>query len=112
MLTLVLIVNVCLASLCLGVAWQVWKLRRTLQRVTHTLAAVEQRTYKILHGSPKTILKGQAGSRALRERYQKLQQQLQRLQQILGLFQVGQVVWLRRRGSRRAQTPRPYSKVA
>jgi uncharacterized protein YoxC len=99
MLTLVIVLNVLLALLCLGVAWQVWKLRRVLSRVANTLSAAEQRTHSVLHGAPRSILKGQTGSQALRLRYQQLEQQLQQVQQILDLCRWGMAL-VRRSGNR------------
>lgn len=97
MLTLVLIVNGCLALLCLMAAWQLWKLRRRIRRAANTLIAVERRTDAILRGAPNFILQGQKGSQALQVRYQRLEQQLQQVQKVLGLLRLGQGIWLRRR---------------
>jgi len=102
MLTLVIVLNVLLALLCLGGAWQVWRLRRIFSRVANTLSAAERRTHSVLHSAPRFILKGQTGSQALRLRYQKLEQQLQQVQQVLGLCRWAMAV-IRRPGRRRSR---------
>ena len=96
MLTVVLIVNVLIALLCLYVAWQVWNLRRVLANVADTLISVERNTYAVLHGAPKAIITGQRGTRQLRKQYRQLQTQLQRAEQVLGLLSLGQTAWRRR----------------
>lgn len=100
MLTLVIIFNVLLALLCLGVAWQIWRLRRILSRVANTLSTAERRTHSVLHSAPRFILKGQTGSQALRLRYQQLEKQLQQVQQVLGICRWGMAV-IRRPAIRR-----------
>ncbi|MBW4519284.1 MAG: hypothetical protein KME16_06230 [Scytolyngbya sp. HA4215-MV1] len=96
LLTVVLIINVLLALICLWVAWKLRQLRRTLARVIDTLLYVEQVIYQVLHSAPDAILKGQSGSYRLQQQYQNLQIQLQRLQQILVLVNLGRTLWARK----------------
>jgi hypothetical protein len=95
---------------CLFVAWQVWKLRKTLVGVINTLDSVERSVYNILHPAPGYIYKGQSGSRTLRQKYENLQPQFERLQQVLALLSLGQTLWRRR--SLLASRPRPGKKVS
>ncbi|MBE9125594.1 MULTISPECIES: hypothetical protein [unclassified Coleofasciculus] len=90
MVTVVVVFNVLISLLGFYVAWRVWKLRRVLARAADIVAAAERSTYAVLHGTPKTIYRGQLGVEGLRDRYQQLEVQLQRVQRvllILGLFQ-------------------------
>lgn len=93
MVTVVIVINVVLALLCLYTAWQVLKFRRVLAQVTATLSAAERSTHRTLYRAPEAILKGQAGTQYLRQQYRQLQMQLGLVQQILALLSLGQVAW-------------------
>lgn len=116
MVTVVVVLNVLISLLCLYVAWQVWNLRRTLAAVTEVLNNAERSTYLVLHGAPQAISQGQLGVHGLRESYQQLDLQLQKVQQVLALLGLLQNVWrsARRRSlrspSRRLRRPRRYKK--
>ena len=103
MLQVVVILNVLISLLCIYVAWQVWNLRRTLAAAAVVLSDVERNTYAVLHGAPNAISQGQLGVHGLRERYQQLEVQLQKLQQVLILLSLIQrilpVVLIRQVGS-------------
>ncbi|HEY9818685.1 MAG TPA: hypothetical protein V6D20_23195 [Candidatus Obscuribacterales bacterium] len=109
MVTTVLILNVLIAIVCWYVAWQVWSLRRTLANVADALLSAEQSTYDVLHGAPEAIITAQKGTHQLRQSYERLNQQVARLQQILSLVAVGQLAWRRLRypsSRRRTRSPR------
>lgn len=107
MLQTVVVLNVLISLLCLYVAWQVWNLRRALAAAADVLTNVERNTYTLLHGAPNNIYLGQLGVHGLKERYQQLQLQLQRVQQVLALLGLIQSVFLRQsRRLRRSQRPR------
>jgi hypothetical protein len=109
MLQVVVILNVLISLLCIYVAWQVWNLRRTLAAAAAVLSDVERNTYAVLHGAPKAISQGQLGVHGLRERYQQLEVQLQKLQQVLILLSLIQrilpVVLIRRVGPNHLTNP-------
>lgn len=96
MLTVVLIGNGLIGIACLWVAWQLWHLKATLANVADTLLSVERAVYDVLHPAPGYILKGQAGMHQLRQNYQKLEPQFERLERALALLGVGQLLWRRR----------------
>jgi uncharacterized protein YoxC len=96
MLTFVVIANLLIGLTCLVVAWQVWKLRKSLAQVADTLDSVERSVYDVLHPAPGYIYKGQSGTRSLRQKYQSLQPQVDRLQRALAFLSLGQTLWRRR----------------
>lgn len=80
-------------------------LRKALANAANVLISVERITYNTLHGAPKAIMSGQIGIRGLKERYQELEVQWQRVQQVLALLGLGQNIW-RISQSRSAKTRR------
>lgn len=105
MITLVVILNLFIAVIFLFAAWQVWKLRKTVAKVADTLVSVERSAHAILNGAPDAILKGQGGAYQARQKYQQLEPQMQRVQQVMSLLKLGQGVW--RWQSRRNADLRP-----
>lgn len=95
MLTIVCVINTLLAICCLGVAWRLWRLRRTLRRVTHALIAVERRIDRVLSPAPYYISKGEQGVKRLQLQLQQLEPRLKRVQQILSVLSWGRVLWRR-----------------
>jgi hypothetical protein len=107
MLTVVVVLNVLISLICLYVAWRVWNLRRALAAAADVLTIAERNTYAVLHGAPNAISNGQVGVQGLRERYQQLEVQLQKVQQVLTLLGLGQSVWRSaRRSASRSQAKR------
>jgi hypothetical protein len=96
MVTLVVIFNLLLALLNFYVAWRVWRMRRVISGVTHIITVAERNTRGGLQVAPRAIAKGESGTKALRQQYQRLELQLERLGQILALIGLGQQI-LRRR---------------
>lgn len=86
MVTVVVGLNVLISLLCLYVAWRLWKLRRALAAATRAITSAERSTYKVLHGAPRAIYRGQSGVQGLSERYSQLELQLQRVRQVLALL--------------------------
>jgi len=107
MVTVVVVLNLLISLLCLYVAWRVWNLRRVLAATADALTLAERNTYNVLHGAPNAIYTGQLGVEGLRERYQQLNLQLQRLQQVLTLLGLVQSIW---RTTSRRSTMRSRSK--
>jgi hypothetical protein len=93
MVAVVIILNLLIATGCLYVAWQVWKLRSALSRAADALVSAERATHHVLSGAPQGIGKGETGIYHLRQKYQLLEVKLLRVQQILKLLGLGQLVW-------------------
>jgi uncharacterized protein YoxC len=96
MVTIVLVLNVGLAVLCLVVAWQVYRISKILRKIAMTLTAIEKSTHGVLYRAPETIMKGQVGAEILRQRIDNLPNlpaQVQQLSQILGLISLGRKRW-------------------
>lgn len=95
MVTVVVILNLLIALLCLYVAWRMWQLRRVLAKATDALIAAEHSTHQVLSDAPEFVLRGQGGVAHLRKQYLRAALQLQKAQQILTLLGLGQFVWKR-----------------
>ena len=95
MLTFVVIFNLLITLLNLWIIWKIFQMRRVLRRITATLAHIEQRVQAVLYPAPELILRGQTGTRYLRERYLILEQQLQQLNNILSFLRFGFKLWQR-----------------
>ncbi|HAX84999.1 MAG TPA: hypothetical protein DCY91_01775 [Cyanobacteria bacterium UBA11370] len=91
MLTVVVVINLLISVFCLYVAWQVWKLRQGLAAAADSVDAAERSTYAVLHDAPKGIYQTQLGVSELKDRYQQLEIQWQRVEQVLRIL-----VWLQR----------------
>lgn len=86
MVTVVVVINVLISLLCLYVAWFLWNLRRSLSVAADVVTLFDRDTHNALYGAPNAISQGQLGVRASRGSYQKLEIQLQRVQQILAFL--------------------------
>ncbi len=93
MLTFVFICNLLIALVNLYIAWRIWQLRRMLAKVAETLTSVERRIHSVLYPAPEVIVKGKKGTYSLRERYRKLELQLQKVEQILLILSLGSKIW-------------------
>jgi hypothetical protein len=93
MVAVVIVLNLLIAIGCLYVAWQVWKLRSALSKASDAMVSAERATHRVLSGAPRGIGKGETGVRSLRRQYQRLEVKLLRVQQILKLLGLGQLVW-------------------
>lgn len=89
----IVVINLLISCFCFYAAWQIWQLRRTLAQVANALTDYERNTHNVLYGAPVGILYGQKGTHQLRQQYQRLELQLQKVQQVLGLITLGQGVW-------------------
>lgn len=96
MLTVVLVMNGLIGLVCLFVAWRLWRLKNQLSRTADTLISVERSVHRVLHGAPAYITRGQSSTHRLRHKLQQLELQLQRIQQVMALLSVGQMLWQRR----------------
>jgi hypothetical protein len=96
MIAVVVIINILIALFNFYLAWQIWKIRKTIAGATKAILAAERNTYNLLHSAPDTVILGQKGSRLVREKYRELEIQLAKLGQLLGLFNFTQQFWRKR----------------
>lgn len=92
MLATVVVINVLLAIGCFYIAWRVWKLRLALSKAADALIAAELSTHKVLSGAPEAILRGQMGSRQLRQSYQQLEPKFRQARQAIALLSLGNTI--------------------
>ena len=87
MIAVAVSLNLVLALFCFYVAWRVWQLSKSLGAVADALTTWERNTHNTLNPIviPPAILRGQASTAYLRQRYSLLQLQLQRLQQLMAM---------------------------
>jgi hypothetical protein len=93
MVAVVIGLNVLIATGCLSVAWQVWRLRSALSNAADALILAERATHQVLSGAPQGIGRGETGVYHLRQQYRQLEVKLLRVQKILKLLGLGQLVW-------------------
>lgn len=93
MVTIVVVLNGCIACLCWYGVWRLWRLRQALVRITAALTVAERNTHRVLQGAPVFWQRGQLGTVELRLRYQTLLLQVQQVRQILTLLGFGQLLW-------------------
>lgn len=110
MVTVVVVLNTFIALINFYIAWRVWKIRRVVAGAAKAILAAERSTYKVLHGAPNAISKGQTGVSAVRSRYQQLELQIQQVQQIVALLSLVGKVWQGR--SKLARQPKSQKKVS
>lgn len=96
MIAIVITINILIALFNFYLAWQIWKIRRSIAGTTKAILAADRNTYNVLHGAPQTIIVGQKGTQALRQQYQKLEIQLEKLGQVLGILNFTQQFWRNR----------------
>ncbi len=97
MVTLVVIINVLLASLGFFLAWKIWQLRQAFSRAADALIAAERSSHRVLSGAPQAILKGEIGTRQLQQNYRDLQPKIRRAKQALALLSLSQRLFFGRR---------------
>jgi hypothetical protein len=94
-LAIVLTLNFLIGCSCLFAAWRLWRLKYRLARIADMLIYLEQKVHRLLYPAPDAIHRGQAGTRVLRQRLQRLEPQIQRVQQVMGLLRIGRTLWFR-----------------
>ncbi len=102
----VIVFNVMISLACLYGAWRIWKLRRVLADAANAIAAAERNIHSGLHNAPEPIYRGQIGVRGVRQHYQQLEIQWQKIQQILAVLVLMQGIWREalKRSSRRTRS--------
>ncbi|MGD1943982.1 MAG: hypothetical protein ACFB0G_22020 [Leptolyngbyaceae cyanobacterium] len=103
MIQLVIGLNVAIALLGFGLAWRIWRLKRTLTSASVVITAWERHVHRLLDPqiAPALILQGQRATASTRQRYFQLQRQLQQLQRIFSIALMILRFWPR--GPRRSQ---------
>ncbi|MBE9227197.1 hypothetical protein IQ264_17355 [Phormidium sp. LEGE 05292] len=96
MIAIVVTINILIALFNFYLAWRIWQIRRSIAGATRAILAADRNTYNVLHNAPKTIIIGQKGTKSLREQYQKLEIQLEKLGQVLGILNFTQQFWQKR----------------
>ncbi|MEO0984499.1 MAG: hypothetical protein AAFY20_03015 [Cyanobacteria bacterium J06639_14] len=101
MIQLVISLNIVIALLGFYVAWRIWLFKRALTAAAIAIASWERNTHRALDPeiTPELILRGQQATSSLRERYARLEYQMQKLQKIFSLALVA--LRLLQRGNRR-----------
>ena len=105
MVTFVCLCNLLLALINFLIAWQLWKLRRTLLNVTKNFIEIEIAASLLLAPTREVIVQGQKSTYTLRQQYLKLQWLIQQLQSTLALLSWGHFLLrqLRRSGLLQSQ---------
>jgi hypothetical protein len=93
MVTVIIILNILVALLCLYLACWFWQLRQTLLSVTIALIQAEQSCHYTLRGAPRYILMGQEGTQWFRHQCLKLEQQIHEVNRLLALINLGWGLW-------------------
>lgn len=93
MITVVIVLNLLIALLCLIGAWSFLQLRRSLADITFTLTEAERNTHEVLYNAPENIRNGQLGLYELRQAYQRSGLQLQRVQRGMLLLGLSRSIW-------------------
>jgi hypothetical protein len=97
MVTFVVLANGLIGVVCLFVALKIWQFRRKLAQITETMLMVERVIHRALNPAPNAILKAKGGTYRLRQNYERLGIQIQKIEGLLVLFRLGEIVWQRRR---------------
>lgn len=95
MVTIVVVINMVISIVLLGLAWQVWRLKRKIAFIGDRLLDYERCSHDLLHNAPENIYLGQQSLENLRQSNQNLQIQIQQLRQIVSLLLLGQRSWKR-----------------
>ncbi|MDJ1185574.1 hypothetical protein [Roseofilum casamattae] len=96
MVITVICINLGISLLCWWVAWRIHRLTRRLTRITAVLNRVEQRTHRLLFPAPDILIRGQRGTRVLRDKYALLARQWEQAEQLLAILSGLFGIWQRR----------------
>ena len=95
MVTVVVIINLLLALLCLYGASRMWQLRRSFAQAANALIMAEKSTHEVLYGAPQAIMQGQIGAQQVRVRYHQLEPKLSQAQRALIMLGSSRLFWQR-----------------
>ena len=83
MVVFVILINIFISVICLYLAAKLWKISKQVNQAANAILRADRGTYNVLHNAPRAIGKGEKGTKNLRQQYQKLQNQLQTMRQLL-----------------------------
>lgn len=101
MITVVIVINCLLASICLGFAWRLWRLGNDLRLLRWMMGDLTRSTEAALQGATEALISGQQGTQRLQWRYRHMHQQLRQLKQVLVLASWGQTLLFKTMGRQR-----------
>ncbi|MBD2567424.1 hypothetical protein H6G59_05815 [Anabaena lutea FACHB-196] len=93
MVILVILINILISVILLYIAIKMLQIRHKLAMVTDTLTDYERATQATLHIVPESIYTGQQEIYNLRQINQRLELQIQQVQQIFNLILLGRKIW-------------------
>lgn len=96
MVTTVICLNLLISAFCLWLAWRIGRLRKRLARIADVLIMAEKRTDRVLFHASERIIRGQRGTRWVRDRYALLAQQWAQVEQVLSILSLVLGIWRRR----------------
>ena len=86
MIFFVIIINLLITVVNIYLAVKILQLKKVLVRTTSALINCEQIIHSVLYSAPQSIFKGQKNLHHIRQQYQLLQLQLQKIRQFLLLL--------------------------
>lgn len=86
MVICVIVINAIVSVTCLYLAVKLWKLAKTIDKAADAILRADRGTYNVLHNAPRAISKGETGTRNMRQKYQKLQRQVQTIRQVISVL--------------------------
>ena len=101
MVILVVISNLIIALINFWLAWQIWKLRKSLIRWRKTLIKCERNSHRLFYPAPEIITQGEDKVHRLRANLRKLQLQVEQLQKLVRILALGYRIWRRQSGPQR-----------
>ncbi|WP_016949203.1 hypothetical protein [Anabaena sp. PCC 7108] len=93
MLIVVIVINIIISVILLYFANKMWQIKQELVAVTDKLTNYERATHVTLNTAPQSIHTGQQQIYNLRQINQRLELQIQQMQQILNLILLGRKIW-------------------
>ncbi|NER36895.1 MAG: hypothetical protein F6J93_23480 [Oscillatoria sp. SIO1A7] len=90
----VIIINVLISVICCYLAWKLWQIGQQVENAARAVLNAERVTYDVLHPSPDAIAPATIGIRNLRQQYQKLEEQLDRIERLLAIANIlAKILW-------------------
>ncbi len=97
MVVTVVCFNLLIAIACLFVARQIWQFRRKLARIDLIFIRLEHRANMLLCRTRNFVVRGKSSSSRLKEQYNSLQDKLQKLEKMIAIIRLTQLILGQRR---------------